>query len=261
MLHDATGFPDGVTRYTAGWRSVAASLSDVAAMGGDAEAAVAIYGAPSFDAAEIRSFVRGASEVCESVDAAYVGGDLDETSELTVATTALGRTDDPVYRSGADPGDAVCVTGALGRTAGALRLFDGGEVERANDLFRFPPRVAAGVALRPHASAMMDVSDGLARSLHQIAEASDCGMAVDRDALPTHAAAAETTDDADERLEATAFVGEDFELLCTIPDDAVDDARDACPVSLTRIGRVTSAEDGIALDGDPLSDRGWSHGT
>ncbi|MFB6177827.1 MAG: thiamine-phosphate kinase, partial [Halobaculum sp.] len=252
MLHETTDFPSGVTRYTAGWRAVAASLSDVAAMGAAAEAAVAVYAAPTFEDEEIRSFVRGARDVCATADAEYVGGDLDETEEFTVSTTALGRTDDPVWRSGAETGDAVCVTGELGRTAAALELFERGEHDRGNDLFRFEPRVAAGVSLRPHATAMMDVSDGLARSLHQLGEASDCGFEIERDTVPIHPAVTETTDGPNARFDAATTVGEDFELLCTVPEADLDAAREECPTQLTRIGTVTertASEDRVTVDG------------
>ncbi|MFB6304422.1 MAG: thiamine-phosphate kinase [Haloferacaceae archaeon] len=258
MLHETTDFPEGTTRHTAGWRSVGASLSDVAAMGAEATAAVAAYGAPSLDREEIGDYVRGAREVCEAVGARYVGGDLDEHGEFTVATTALGAVEDPVRRSGATPGDAVCVTGALGRTAAALRHFRAGDAERGNDLFRFEPRVAAGRALRPHATAMLDSSDGLARSVHQLAAASDCGVALSWDAIPVDASVEAVATGPDDRRELAAFFGEDFELVCTLPPDAVDDAREACPVALTRVGEVVA--DGVTADGEPLPDRGYVHG-
>jgi thiamine-monophosphate kinase len=256
MLHERTDFPDGVTRYTAGWRAVGASLSDLAAMGADAVAAVAVYGAPEFDWAEIAAFVDGASDVCETVDGAYVGGDLDGHREFTVATTALGRAEAPVFRSGASPGEAVCVTGTLGRSGAALRLFERSETDRANDLFRFEPRIPAGRVLAGEATAMMDSSDGLARSLHQLAEASDCGFAVESP-LPAADAVAEVADDPDERLELTAFFGEDFELVCTLPEAAVPAVRESLSVPLTRIG--TAVESGVTLDGESLPDRGYTH--
>jgi len=255
MLHETTDFPAGTTRYTAGWRSVGASLSDVAAMGADALAAVAAYGAPTFEFEEITAFVEGAGDVCEAVGAAYVGGDLDGHEEFTVATTAIGQTDSPVSRDGARPGEAVCVTGTLGRSGAALRLFEAGETDRANDRFQFSPRVAAGRALAPHASAMMDSSDGLARSLHQLADASDCGFAVESP-LPIDDVVADVAPD--ERRELGVFFGEDFELVCTLPEEGLDIAREAVPCGLTRIGTVTEA--GVTLDGDSLPDRGYTHG-
>jgi len=256
MLHETTDFPARTTRYTAGWRAVGASLSDVAAMGADASAAVAVYAAPTFEREAVRAFVDGACEVCGAVDAEYVGGDLDTHGEFTVASTAVGKTDDPVLRSGATPGEAVCVTGTLGRSAAALALFERGDTERANELFRFEPRVAAGRAVTPHATAMMDSSDGLARSLHQLAAASDCGFAIESP-LPIADSVDAVAADADERREMGVFFGEDFELVCTLPEEALGVAREASPTPLTRIGTVVA--DGVTLDGEPLPDRGYTH--
>ncbi|PSP39403.1 thiamine-phosphate kinase [Halobacteriales archaeon QH_7_65_31] len=254
MLHETTDFPPGTTRYTAGWRAVGASLSDVAAMGADATAAVAVYGAPSFEEDELEAFLRGARAVCETVDARYVGGDLDGHKEFTVATTALGETDAPVKRTGAAPGEAVCVTGKVGRSAGGFRLFEG-DPERANRLFRFEPRVATGRAVAPHASAMMDSSDGVARSLHQLAEASDCGFAVEYDRLPVHESVATVADDAADERELAVHFGEDFELVFTTAEPKR--AREASPVPVSVIGEVTEAD--IEMDGEPLADRGYTH--
>ncbi|WP_134671009.1 thiamine-phosphate kinase [Halorussus marinus] len=259
MLHETTDFPDGTDRYTAGWRAVGASLSDVAAMGAAATAVVAVYAAPAFDPEELEAFVVGASDVCEAVGAEYVGGDLDESREFTTATTALGRTDAPVFRSGASPGEVVCVTGTLGRSGAALALFDRGEYERANGLFRFEPRVAAGRAVAPRATAMMDSSDGLARSLHQLAAASDCGFSVDSESLPVDESVRAVADGRAERRELSIFFGEDFELVFTAPEAEVPALREASPTPISVIGEATAA--GVELDGEPLADRGYTHGT
>ncbi|SDZ93185.1 thiamine-phosphate kinase [Haloplanus vescus] len=255
MLHERTDFPPGTTRYTAGWRAVGASLSDVAAMGADATAAVAAYGAPTFDADEVRAFVDGANDVCDLTGARYVGGDLDSHDEFTVASTVVGRTDDPVPRSGASPGEAVYVTGTLGRTGAAIRAFERGDDEQGNALFRFEPRVDAGQALAPVATAMMDSSDGLARSLHQLAEASDCGFDISWDRLPVDSSVEDVATDAADRRELAAFFGEDFELVFTAPPSALESVDLSTPV--TRIGDVTAA--GVVADGDSLPDRGYTH--
>ena len=253
MLHASTDFPDGTTHYTAGWRSVAASLSDLTAMGADPTAAVAAYADTEFVDSELRAFVEGAQDVCEQSTAEYVGGDLDTHSELTVTTTAIGTVDEPVYRSGASPGEVVCVTGTLGRSAAALGLFESGDHERANKLFRFSPRVAAGRRLAGVATAMMDSSDGLARSLHQLAEASDCGFDIECSAVPIDNACAVCED----RWEAGVHFGEDFELVCTLPEAALDAVQRDLDVSLTVIGEVT--DPGVTVDGEPLADRGYTH--
>lgn len=258
MLHESTDFPTGTTRYTAGWRGVGASLSDVAAMGATAKACVAVYGAPEFDATELTGFVAGARDVSNAVGAEYVGGDLDTHVEFTVATTAIGETSAPVWRSGASPGEAVCVSGTLGRTAAALRLFDEGVVDRANELFRFEPRVATGNAVASDATAMIDSSDGLARSLHQLAEASRCGISIESQTIPIDPAVHEVAADPNEALELGVFVGEDFELVFTVPQGAVDDLKDVAPTAITVIGEVT--ESGVYLDGVALEDSGYTHG-
>ncbi|WP_458208382.1 thiamine-phosphate kinase [Haladaptatus sp. NG-SE-30] len=258
MLHETTDFPEGTTRYTAGWRAVGASLSDVAAMGATATAAVAVYAAPEFTRDELEAFVAGASEVCESVGARYVGGDLDTTTEFTATTTALGRTDDPVMRSGARPGDVLCVTGTFGRSGAALRLFDRDETERANDLFRFDPRIAAGRALAPHATAMMDSSDGLARSVHQLAEASDCGFKLDSDSVPIAESVRDVAEDTADEHELGLFFGEDFELVFTLPEERVTEAKSESPTPVSVVGEVTDSD--VTMDGEPLPDRGYTHG-
>jgi len=257
MLHETTDFPEGTTRYTAGWRAVGASLSDVAAMGAEATAAVAVYAAPEFREAELSAFLEGCRDVCAAVGAEYVGGDLDGHEEFTVATTAVGRADDPVRRAGAAPGEAVCVTGTLGRTGAALRLFEAGDDERANELFRFEPRVAAGRAVAPQATAMMDVSDGLARSLHQLAEAGGCGVAVEGDALPVDAAVEAVADGPADRRELAVHLGEDFELVFTVPEAELSAVRAAAPVPISRVGEVTAGD--VRMDGEPLADRGFTH--
>lgn len=257
MLHRSTDFPVGTTHYTAGWRAIGASLSDIAAMGAEPVAAVAAYAETSLEHEEIEPFVRGARDVCAEAGGEYVGGDLDDHEELTVASTVVGRADQPVFRSGATPGEAVCVTGTLGRSGAALELFERGETDRANELFQFSPRVPAGRTLTEYAGAMMDSSDGLARSLHQLAEASDCGFAIESP-LPVADVVEEVADSETHRRELSTFFGEDFELVCTVPEAAIAQIRDELSVPFTRIGDVVDS--GLTLDGEDLPDRGYTHG-
>jgi len=259
MLHARADFPAGTTAFTMGWRAVGASLSDVAAMGAEAVAAVAVYAAPTFEPDDLVAFVDGASDVCDLVGARYVGGDLDRHDEPTVVSTALGRTESPVRRRGADVGDVVCVTGTLGRSAAALRQFDAGDIESANEGFRFEPRVAAGRAVAPFVTAMMDSSDGLARSLHQLAEASGCGFAVEAAAVPVDPAVDAVVEDGAAALRLATTVGEDFELVFTVPPADLEAVQAACPVPVTPLGSVV--ESGVTMDGEPLPDQGYTHGS
>lgn len=257
LLHETTDFPTGTTHYTAGWRAIGASFSDVAAMGGEAIASVAAYAAPEFAENELEAFISGANDVSTSVDAEYVGGDLDHLSELTIASTAIGRTESPVYRSGASPGERICVTGTLGRTAAALELFERGDTDAANELFRFPPRVNAGQVLASDAGAMIDSSDGVARSVHQLARASDCGFSLDGDTIPIDDRLSEIAPDQETAFAQSLFFGEDYELLVTLPPEGIDRIRGELEVALTPIGEVTTGS--VLLDETPLPDKGYIH--
>ena len=250
MLHADTDLPGGITPYTTGWRAVSVALSDLAAVGAVPAATLSVYSPPRYEADRLEAYLRGATDASEAVDARYVGGDLDITEELTVVGVALGRVDEPVGRSGAVPGDAVVVTGSLGRGAVAMDRFEAGEDEAANALFRIEPRIDAGVRLAEVATAMIDSSDGLARSLHLLAEASGCGIEIEADRIPYHEGL-----DEDRRREGGLFWGEDFELVATLDPDALGSLPLDVPV--TRIGTVTDA--GVTIDGDPLPDRGYDH--
>lgn len=258
MLHRSSDFPEGTTSYTVGWRSVAVSLSDIAAMGGEPEALVIAYGAPEFGGDELKDFVAGAEAACEENGGRIVGGDLDRHDELTVVTTALGRTQHPITRDGAYPGELLAVTGDLGRTGAALGLFKAGETKRANELFRFEPRVELGRELSNMATSMMDISDGLARSLHQLADINDVGFRITENKIPYSPLIEDMAETEEEKEELGLFTGEDFELLFTTPEG---NEFELAKSGATVIGKVT--EEGIEMvkgkEVVPLEDKGYVH--
>jgi len=251
MLHASTDFPAGTTAYTRGWRAVAASLSDIAAMGARPVAAVAVIAETALEGEVLNAVIDGAAAVCESVGATYVGGDLDVSPEPAIVSTAVGTTDEPVRRDGAAPGESVYVTGAVGRTRAAMAAYDAGEIVTANELMRFPPRTAIGMELAGTATAMIDSSDGLVRSLHQLARAGGVGFTIDGRSVPL------VPVDAD-RWELFTY-GEDFELILTAAPDAIAALDAATRSELTEIGRVQTGE-GVDIDGSPVEDVGYSHG-
>lgn len=249
MLHRDADLPEGVTPYTTGWRVAAVNFSDVAAMAGEPLALVVAAGQPEFHLEFLEEFVDGVEDCCGRVGAEYVGGDLDGHDEETYAGTALGVADPPVLREGASAGDRVYVTGKLCRTAVALRLFDEGVEEAANELFRFTPRVKEALSVAADASAMTDVSDGVAVSLHQLAEASGVGFDVRSESLPL-VEGAEFDD---------VYFGGDYELLFTVPEDVELDLDDGC---YSEIGVLRERESGVAdvrLDGEEMPKEGYSH--
>jgi thiamine-monophosphate kinase len=264
MLHRTSDFPQRATSRTIGWRSVAVSLSDLAAMGARPLGLLLAVADPDLEEDLVRGILAGAQACCDSAGTRLVGGDIDRQDELTLVSTGIGEAKRPVHRDGAQRGDLVCVTGVLGRTQAALSLFAAGEIARANDLFCFLPRVDWGLKLAAHATSMIDISDGLAHSLHLLARESRVGCSIEEALLPVIPDLAQAIPSASRSeashteailREAILFGGEDYELLFTLPESATPAIDTA--VHYTVIGRVT---DGVVLlDGCELPDRGYEH--
>ncbi|MDK2916483.1 MAG: thiamine-monophosphate kinase, partial [Euryarchaeota archaeon] len=181
MLHETTDFPAGMTDRQIGWMSTAVTLSDIASMGA---APGQVLLAVGLDKPErLRGIMEGARDCCTAFGAELVGGDLDAHNELTIVSTGLGTVEAAhlVRRRGARPGDIIAVTGTLGEAQAALNGYD----RHRKELLEPQPRVREGQALaRAGVSAMMDISDGLALSLHDLLAVNDCGFAVDTARLP-----------------------------------------------------------------------------
>lgn len=244
MLHETTDFPVGMTDAEIGWMAAAVTISDLAAMGARP---VALLLATGLDRPErLVGITEGANACCRTYGCDLAGGDTDAHTELTIVSTGLGTAMRPVRRSGAGIGDLICVTGYLGGAQAALSGYD----RFWRRLIAPEPRVAAGLALNAAGvTAMMDVSDGLAISLHDMLGVNDCGFAVETARLPLPAGVPEG-----EGREFALFGGGDFELLFTVPPELFPVAG----VEATAIGRVV-AEHGVWADGAPLPARGYLH--
>ncbi len=237
-----------------GYRTAVAALSDVAAMGArPLGVLVAICATGDADVVAIEREVVAAAA---TTGCTVVGGDLSASATTTVVVTALGDASEvrPVARAGARPGDAVLVTGPLGAAAAGWRARrEGRELADPAVLAHRRPVVRAreGVtAARAGATAMLDVSDGLARDLRRLAVASHVGIEVT--GVPTAPGAT-----VDEALGG----GEDYELVFTHPDpERVASAfRAEGLVAPLVLGRVVAGEE-VRRDGVPLPGVGWRHG-
>ncbi|MGZ5313528.1 MAG: thiamine-phosphate kinase [Solirubrobacterales bacterium] len=259
-----------------GRKALAASLSDLAAMGAEPGEAYVALGLPErFDEDFCLAIADGLGEVAAREGVAVGGGDLSRAPVLIVAVTAVGH--EPtgggfVTRAGARPGDAVAVTGELGGGAAGLRLL-GGEPGPGGDLAAAlearqtdpHPRLAAGVALAASgATAMIDVSDGLGADAGHLAKAGGVALEIELDRVPVQAGVEELAGDRDAALELAAGGGEDFELLaCLHPETlaAASEAVSETGVELTEIGRVTEGA-GVSLrmpDGSQIEPSGFDH--
>lgn len=270
-----------------GFKLVAINVSDIAAMSGRPVRAVAmIHLGDDTDHDLVEEIAAGMAEAADLWGLGIVGGDIGRGAELSLSMTLLGDVEGPpVTRSGAGVGDAVCVTGALGAAHAGLLLLQVGSVDVANvhaeiasrsgadglavlaaQQLRPEPRLREGIALGSRATAMIDISDGLAIDLERLCVASDVGCDIDAASIPVHPEldyATKTFEGFPEPLECALAGGEDFELLFTIPEAGLDDAQDQLDeigTGVSVIGTIT--ERGRTLDGGPLdkwSERGWDH--
>jgi thiamine-monophosphate kinase len=195
-----------------------------------------------------------------------VGGDLTGAPVLMVSVAVVGTLDGspPVTRAGASPGDLVFVTGPLGSSAAGLELLRGGRGGEAPDLvlaYRRPrARVAEGRSARvAGATAMIDVSDGLASDIRHLAAASGVGVVLDR--VPVAVGVARAVDG--DGVATALGGGEDYELLFTAPDAGrVDTAFSAAGLTAPLlIGRCTADPVERRLGDGDLPAAGWEHFT
>ncbi len=253
MFHRTTDFPEEMSAWQIGWMCAAGTLSDIAAMGAHPCGLLVSIGLPDLPPAFVESMIDGMSACARECGTAIIGGDTDSHQELTISGTALGhvRKDQILRRRGAQVGDLVCVTGYLGTAGAGMRALESGRAAddpvAVKKLFEPIPRIAEGISLAESktVTSMMDNSDGLSISLYQLAEVSGCGFTIQADSLPVLPGL-----DPDlglgPDLELALYSGGDFELLFTVAPERLDDAMDAC--ELTIIGEVTPVAGGITLD-------------
>ena len=206
-----------------GFRAAAANISDLAASGAEPLALLVALGLPGeTELADVLELYAGLSEAGVPVR----GGDTSRAGAVLLSVTALGNAERVPGRAGARPGDLLVVSGPLGQAGAAFR---------EGRLARPPIRGLARVA-----TAMLDISDGLAVDAGHIARRSGCRVAIELERVPLTAGAL---------IEDVNF-GEDYELLAATPD----------PLDFVVIGRCEGGSGvGLTLHGEPVEASGWEH--
>lgn len=234
-----------------GRKMIGRLLSDLAAMGAEpAHVLLNLVCPESTPADVITAIYRGAEQLAVRFGASIIGGDTIRSQPLALHGFAAGRlpAGSAVLRSGAKPGDVIYVTGKLGGSITGHHL-------------NFEPRVTEGIWLRSGewATAMMDISDGLARDARRMADRSGVGMRIVSKHVPSN-------DGVD--IHHALTDGEDYELLFTVAEARVAAFEtawlSAFSLTCTQIGVVTPAEFGLMLEGpdghtQPLDATGYDH--
>jgi thiamine-monophosphate kinase len=239
-----------------GRRALATALSDIAAMGADPGEAYVSLVCPS-DYEEPLELVRGLEELAQTCSTTIAGGDVVRGPALTVTVAVTGwadREEEIVGRDGARPGDLVGVTGELGGSEAGRLLLERGEREPAELIRRHlcpEPRLAEGRALAAAgATAMIDLSDGLATDAGHVAERSGVELRIRLEDVPV--APGVTAEEA-------VTGGDDYELLVTVPPGRRADAEGAA--ALSWIGEVAEGSGLMMLgpDGPVEGLTGYEH--
>lgn len=227
-----------------GWKAMAVNLSDIAAMGGQPGHALVTVAVPSGvggAGAGLDDLYAGLAEAAEAYSCPIVGGDLSGGPAWVVTVAVTGSVADgpPVLRSGARPGDLLMVTGPLGAAAADLRHLRAGATSGPSHGRPRPLLEAGQTARQAGATAMMDLSDGVATDLPRLAEASGVGVVVEDVPIAPGAT-----------LDEALGGGDDYELLATsrVPLEG-----------WLVIGRCTSDPGERRLGAEPLPSGGWEH--
>ncbi len=246
-----------------GHRAAAANLADIVAMGAAPRALLVSLALPGdTEAGWVADLLDGLQAEAESIGAAVVGGDTNAIDgPVVISVTAIGDLEGraPVTRSGARPGDQVALAGRQGWAAAGLTVLSRGfrSPRVLVDAMRRPevPYAAGPAAARAGATAMIDVSDGLAADLGHIAHRSGVRIDLDASSLPVDAPLKDTA--VAFSMDPLTWVlggGDDHSLVATFPADA------ALPEGFRRIGTVSEGEPEVLIDGGTQrGPRGWLH--
>ena len=274
LIQDVHFSLDTASFKAVGWKAMAANLSDIAAMGGEARYALVCLALPKdTEVDSVSDLYSGMIELAQQHQVAIIGGDTSSAPVVMISITITGSapTQGVLTRSAAKVGDQVAVTGFLGTAAAGLEMlkkklkFDAKIKLALADAFLYPqPRLIEGrLLLRCGVKAAIDISDGLTSDLRHILKASRVSARIEVERIPVHPAVRASF--YNRALELALSGGEDYELLFTGSSQAIKKIRAEAACAITVIGEIVSGEAGeaslIDTGGRPYvpGKTGWEH--
>ena len=258
MLMAYTHFPNEMSPYQIGQKVVTVNVSDLAAMGAETIGILISMGLPrNMKLSEFDQITDGILDSCEKYDMALIGGDTNESKELTLCGTCLGivKKENVLMRHGACVGDIVAVTGPLGLAAAGFKVildsshkFDSLNVETKDLVTKHAlepeAKLDTGIILANSGSvtSATDITDGLFSELGEMVDAckNDIGMIINQEDLPIPKEVFEIANiSGDNPIEMALTYGEDFELILTVQPDHFDEL--SSKIILYKIGFVDSS--------------------
>ena len=268
-LIEGVHFPENAAPGLVISRTMAANLSDLAAMGARPLSFVLAMTLPDADDDWLEACSTALANEMARYDIPLVGGNLARGS-LSLTATVLGTVPEgtAITRLGATPGDEIHVTGSLGDAARGLELLRAGEKSDNYLVARYcapTPRLEAGMALRGIATAMIDVSDGLMSEVGHLCQARGLGAEIMSDALPISGELMAAADE-ENATRLALFSGDDYELCFTAPAESSGEIAalaESLKLPISRVGIIVD-EPGITVrrpDGTslPYGDMGYRH--
>lgn len=277
MVEGVHFLPSTITDYNLGYKALAVSVSDIAAMGGIPRyALVSLAISKDWGETRLRTIYDGFAEVTHRFDCHVIGGDVVATDgPLVITTTVFGEAATPIVRSGARPGDVLFVTGWLGGSSAGFEVLQGacavspvGQAALAARHQRPEPRVEVGLLCAEiGVHALNDISDGLASELNEVAKASQVRCVIDAAQIPVMPEVKELARARQTKpLDYALYGGEDFELVGAASNR--DFARllassSGTRVKITKIGQC-EVGDGVVMrqpDGllEVIEAQGYNH--
>lgn len=238
MLIQSRHFPDNMSYFDMGFKSVTVNVSDLAAMGAEPLGFLLAIALPKdLEIDSFKQIINGVLNACEHYQIPLIGGDTNEASEIIIAGTALGLTDRPLMKDTYHKGDLIAVTGSIGLAALGFNLdsFDNIHVKKA---LKPEARIKEGLILRDYATSATDITDGLASELYEIKK-DGYGFMIHEELLNISDEYKDLVNDLNlDYMDLILHVGEDFELLFTISNDNLD----KLPIDCMVIGEVTDSD-------------------